>query len=238
MRRHYKILLVSLGALLVLSGCYQQPGLVEDTSYNRTKTGVALGALTGAVIGYNSGKHRSKDAVIGGLLGAAVGGAIGYSLDEQANEVARALGTHVNNDPLAALDPNNDIVVSKHPYYVKIMFRDRMMFATDSAELQPSAKRKVLKLAQLLKRYPQTIVGVAGFTDDRGSFEYNLRLSERRALAVARLLTVNGRRPYVKGCSKLKPLVPNTNARNRALNRRVEVYLFADPNHMVDPCKA
>ena len=229
----------ALGLLLLLQGCYKEPGLVEDTSYDRTKTGAALGALTGAIVGYNTkGHHKGERAAIGALLGAALGGAAGYSLDQQANEVARALGTRVDNDPLAAIDPENTIVVSKHPGYVKIMFRDNMMFATDSDKLQPSARKKVLKVAKLLERYPQTIVGVAGFTDDRASYAYNLKLSERRAMNVAKLLTVNGRRPYVKGCSESKPLVPNTNARNRALNRRVEVYLFADPNRMVDPCKS
>jgi outer membrane protein OmpA-like peptidoglycan-associated protein len=229
--------LVTVAFVATLSGCYRQPGLVEDDSYDRTKTGAALGAVTGAIIGYNSGDHESKDAILGALAGAALGGAIGYSLDEQANEVARALGTHVNNDPLAAIDPQNDIVVSKHPTYVKIMFRDKMMFATDSDELQPSARKKVEKVARLLQRYPQTIVGVAGFTDDRASYEYNLDLSKRRALHVAEILTVGGHRPYVKGCSESKPLVPNTSARNRALNRRLEVYLFADPNRMIDPCR-
>jgi len=224
-------------AMLLLSGCYNQPGLVEDQSYERTKTGVLTGALAGAAIGYNTkGHHKGKRAAIGALLGAAVGGAVGYSLDEQANEVARALGTRVNNDPLAAIDPENDIVVSKHPTHVRILFRDKMMFATDSATLQPSARRKVEKVAYLLRNYPQTIVGVAGFTDDRGSYEYNLRLSERRARSVANLLAVNGR-PYIKGCSYQKPLVPNTNARNRAINRRVEVYLYADRNAMTDPCR-
>jgi outer membrane protein OmpA-like peptidoglycan-associated protein len=235
-KKHYKTLLTATASAVLLSGCFQQPGLVEDDSYDRTKAGAALGAVTGAIIGYNSGDHDSKDAILGALAGAALGGAAGYSLDQQANEVARALGTRVNNDPLAAIDPENDIVVSKHPAYVKIMFRDKMMFATDSAQLQPSARKKVEKVAQLLKRYPQTIVGVAGFTDDRASYEYNLKLSKRRAQSVARLLSINGRRPYIKGCSESKPLVPNTSARNRALNRRVEVYLFADPNHMVDPC--
>jgi len=232
-----KSLLGATAAMLLLSGCYNQPGLVEDQSYERTKTGVLTGALAGAAIGYNTKGHdKGKRAAIGALLGAAVGGAVGYSLDEQANEVARALGTRVNNDPLAAIDPENDIVVSKHPTHVRILFRDKMMFATDSATLQPSARRKVEKVARLLRNYPQTIVGVAGFTDDRGSYEYNLRLSERRARSVANLLAVNGR-PYIKGCSYQKPLVPNTNARNRAINRRVEVYLYADRNAMTDPCR-
>jgi outer membrane protein OmpA-like peptidoglycan-associated protein len=231
-----KPILAATLAAFMLGGCYNQPGLVEDTSYNRTKTGAATGALAGAAIGYNTGSRDSKSAIIGGLLGAALGGAVGYSMDQQANEVARALGTGVNNDPLAALDPNRDIVVSKTNNYVKIMFRDRMMFATASSRLQPSARAKVQKVGQVLANYPQTVVGVAGFTDNVGSYSYNLDLSKRRASSVSNLLSVNGR-PYTKGCSYNKAIAPNDSARNRALNRRVEVYLYADRNRMSDPCR-
>ncbi len=232
-----KTILAATAALFLLTGCYSDPGLVEDTSYDRTKTGALAGALAGAAIGYNTkGHHKGERAAIGALLGAALGGAVGYSLDEQANAVARALGTGVNNDPLAALDPNHDIIVSKHPDYVKIMFRDKMMFKTNSDRLQPSAKIKVQKVGRVLASYPQTIVGVAGFTDNTGSYNYNLALSERRARSVANLLTMNGR-PLIKGCSWQKPIAPNTSARNKALNRRVEVYLYANSNRMTDPCR-
>ncbi|EIF50490.1 MULTISPECIES: OmpA family protein [Sulfurovum] len=223
-------------AAFMLGGCYNQPGLVQDESYDRTKTGVAAGALAGSMIGYNTGKHDAKSAIIGGLLGAAVGGAIGYNMDQQANEVARALGTGVNNDPLAALDPRRDIVVSKYNNYVKIIFRDRMMFATGSSKLQSNARYKVQKVAQVLRNYPQTVVGVAGFTDNVGSYQYNLGLSQRRAATVSDILAVNGR-PYTKGCSYNKAIAPNNSAENRALNRRVEVYLYADRNRMSDPCR-
>jgi outer membrane protein OmpA-like peptidoglycan-associated protein len=231
-----KPILAATTAAFMLGGCYNQPGLVEDESYNRTKTGAATGALAGSVIGYNTGSHDAKSAIIGGLIGAALGGAVGYNMDQQANEVARALGTGVNNDPLAALDPNNDIVVSKTSSYVKIMFRDRMMFAVDSSRLQPSARTKVQKVGQLLANYPQTVVGVAGFTDNTGSYDYNLGLSQKRAASVANLLAMNGR-PLTKGCSYNKAIVPNDSAKNRALNRRVEVYLYADRNRMTDPCR-
>jgi outer membrane protein OmpA-like peptidoglycan-associated protein len=223
-------------ATIMLVGCYQEPGLVEDNSYDRAKTGALLGAIAGAAIGHNQGHHHRRNAVIGGLLGAAAGGAIGYSLDQQANEVANALGTGVNNDPLAALDPNRTIVVSKHQGYVKIMFRDRMMFATNSSRLQSHAKAKVQKVAQLLQRYPQTIVAVAGFTDDQGSYQYNQKLSDKRAKSVANMLNVNGY-PATKGCSESAPIAPNNSATNRALNRRVEVYLFANQDVMIDPCQ-
>jgi outer membrane protein OmpA-like peptidoglycan-associated protein len=188
------------------------------------------------MIGYNTGKRDAKSAVIGGLLGAALGGAVGYSMDQQANEIANALGTGVNNDPLAALDPNNNIIVSKNPNYVKIMFRDRMMFASNSATLQSRARAKVETVGQLLANYPQTVVGVAGFTDNDGSFEYNQQLSQKRANNVGNLLAVNGK-PFTKGCSYDKAIVPNTSASNKALNRRVEVYLYANQNKMSDPCR-
>lgn len=231
-----KSILVASAAALLLAGCYKDPGLVEDGSYNRTTTGAVGGALAGSVLAYNTGSRDSKSAIIGGLLGAAVGGAIGYSMDEQANEMARALGTGVNNDPLAALDPNKTIIVSKHSNYVKIMFRDRMMFATNSSTLQPSARSKVNKISQLLTKYPQTVVGVAGFTDNTGSYNYNQKLSQRRANSVANLLSRNGR-PLTKGCSYNKALVPNNSAKNKALNRRVEVYFYSDKKKMSNPCR-
>lgn len=231
-----KPVFTSAVAILMLGGCYNQPGLVQDESYDRTKTGAATGALAGAAIGYNVGGYDAKSAIVGGLLGAALGGGIGYSMDNQANEIARALGTGVNNDPLAALDPNNDIIVSKTPTYVKIMFRDPMMFSSDSAILQARAKAKVQKVGQLLANYPQTVVGVAGFTDNEGSYEYNQELSQRRANTVGDLLAANGR-PLAKGCSYDKAIVANDSARNKALNRRVEVYLYADRNNMSDPCR-
>jgi len=223
-------------ATFMLTGCYNEPGLVQDSSHSRTATGVASGALAGSMIGYNTGHYDAKSALIGGLIGAAVGGAIGYSMDQQANEIAAALGTGVNNDPLAALDPKREIIVSKTNAYVKIMFRDPMMFATDSARLQSHARSKVNKVGQLLSRYPQTTVAVAGFTDDQGSYQYNQRLSEKRANTVAGMLAVNGY-PMVRGCSYDKALVPNDNSRNRGLNRRVEVYLYSDKNKMADPCQ-
>lgn len=235
MNKSVKVL-TSTVAIFMLTGCYNQPGLVQDESYDRTKTGALAGAVTGALVGYNTkGSHKGRRALIGGLLGTVAGGAIGYTMDQQANEIARTLGTGVNNDPLAALDPNKDIIVSKTNTHVKIMFRDRMMFSTGSSKLQFNAKYKVEKVAQLLQKYPQTVVGVAGFTDNRGSDTYNQGLSERRAHTVAKILAVHDY-PKTKGCSYSKSIAPNNSITNRALNRRVEVYLYANTTKLSDPC--
>jgi outer membrane protein OmpA-like peptidoglycan-associated protein len=229
----FKPMLITTVTAFMLNGCYNQPGLTEDHSYNRTKTGAIAGAIAGAVTGYNTkGHHKNRRAAIGALAGAAIGGGAGYMLDKQANEIAQALGTGVNNDPLAALDPNKHIIVSKTNTYVKLMFRDPMMFATGSSVLQGRARAKVQTVAQLLNNYPQTVVGVAGFTDNRGGYDYNKQLSKRRAVSVANILG-GGR---TKGCAYDKPIAANNSASNMALNRRVEVYLFSNANNMTDPC--
>ncbi len=226
-------MLAATVATFMLSGCFNQPGLTEDGSLNRTKTGALMGAIAGAVTGYNTkGNNKKRRAAIGALAGAAIGGGAGYLLDRQANEIARALGTGIDNDPLAVLDPNKTIIVSKTDDYVKLMFRDPMMFATGSAVLQANAKSKVNTVANLLRNYPQTIIGAAGFTDNVGSYASNQKLSKQRALSVANLL--GG--AQTKGCSYSKAIAPNDTAANRALNRRVEVYLYQDRNVMSDPC--
>jgi len=225
--RSYKSVVAIGITLFIFNGC-------TEVGPN-TQAGTAIGAASGAVLGGIIG-GSGRDMAIGAALGAVAVGAIGYNMDKQANDIARSLGTGVNNDPLAYLDPNQDLIVSNNGKYVKIMFRDPMMFASASARLQPNARYKVQKVGQLLANYPQTVVGVAGFTDNQGGYEYNLDLSQRRAATVANLLSRNGY-PRTKGCSFDKAIAPNNSARNRALNRRVEVYLYANQSNMTNPCR-
>ena len=231
--------IAAVSALLMNSCALQNQSLVRDNSNARTKNGALIGGLVGAFIGASKSKNKLKGAVIGGTAGAVVGAGTGYILDQQANEVADALGTGLSTDPLAAIDPSRSIVVTKSDKFVKIMFRDAMMFPFNSDKLRPSAQLKVSKLAAVLQRYPKTVVQVAGFTDSKGSYSYNYNLSVRRAQSVANVLKSFGlhNRIYVKGCSYNKPLVPNKTEQQRALNRRVEVYLYNNPSDAVDVCR-
>ena len=66
---------------------------------------------------------------------------------------------------------------------------------------------------------------IAGHTDSRASDEYNIRLSERRANAVAQVgKSVGARIADVRAYGERDPAVPNTSAANMAKNRRVEIY--------------
>ena len=237
-----KPIIVSTLTTLMLAGCVNggMPTITNaDGSTNNTQTGAIIGGLLGAVVGGSTANHGGKRVLIGGALGSAVGAAIGYSLDQQAAEVAQVLNTNVNNNPTAEQNVDNDLIVSNTDKYVKIMFRDDMMFATNSATPTPSAQAKIAKLTPVLQKYQNTIIQTVGHTDNRGTLQYNQRLSEERASSVGNTIHTSGvQNPvYSKGCSFSKPIAQNTSPTNMALNRRVEVYLYPNQESVIDPCR-
>ena len=177
----------------MLTGCAQKTGNQTYDNNQNAIIGTTVGALAGIVLGNNiGGGNKSRNKVIGAVAGAAIGGAIGYSMDNQAKEVAESLNTNVNNNPNAVLDPNQDLIVSNTDNYVKIMFRDDMMFETNSANPTYSAGNKISKIRPVLEKYPNTLVQVVGHTDSRGSYEYNLSLYEKRDTNVGNIINSLG----------------------------------------------
>ena len=236
----FKILLSSLVAAAMITGCTSTTGNQTFDNNQKAIIGTTIGALAGIALGNNvGGGSKSRNKVIGAVAGAAIGGAIGYSLDKQAKEVADSLNTNVNNNPNAALDPNQDLIVSNTDNYVKIMFRDAMMFETNSATPTMSANAKIKKVTSVLEKYPNTLVQVTGHTDSRGSYTHNKKLSEQRASNVGNIIYTTGVKNQIfsKGCSFDKPVASNSNSTNMALNRRVEVYLYPNAQSVIDTCK-
>jgi outer membrane protein OmpA-like peptidoglycan-associated protein len=82
-------------------------------------------------------------------------------------------------------------------------------------------------------------VGIEGHTDDVGTAEANMSLSQRRAQSVAVWLTRHGidaGRIEARGYGNTHPIVPNSSSSGRAANRRVEFHILApSPNNSVDP---
>ena len=231
-------LLAPLLILPLLSGCVAQ--MPDTVKGEKTQSGAAIGAVAGALLGAVTSKnHKGKNAAIGAAAGASIGGLIGYNMDKQAAEVARALDTKVDNSPGAELNVNQDIIVTNNDKFVKITFRDAMMFPTNSAVLTPSANRKISKLVTILQNYPTTLIQVVGHTDNRGTHTHNQSLSQRRAASVADIITRSGinNSLYKKGCSFDKPVAPNTNSTNMSLNRRVEVFLYPSQEFVIDQCR-
>lgn len=111
-----------------------------------------------------------------------------------------------------------------------IRIREDGSFPAGSAFLQPKFRPLVKKIANLVKDVPG-IIRVSGHTDDKPIeselYRSNWDLSAQRAVSVAQEMEkVKGFDPMrmrVMGVANTEPMVPNNSAKNRALNRRVEL---------------
>jgi len=101
-------------------------------------------------------------------------------------------------------------------------------FATNSADINDSFYPVLNSVTLVLGEYDQTLVQVAGYTDSTGSFEYNQRLSERRAQSVGGYLSsrsITPARVQTIGMGESDPVANNHTPEGRQLNRRVELIL-------------
>jgi outer membrane protein OmpA-like peptidoglycan-associated protein len=85
------------------------------------------------------------------------------------------------------------------------------------------------KVAKLMTDYPELNLEVAVYTDDLGSAEYNLRMSQTRAQLLVDYLISAGMerdRLIAKGYGETQPVASNARERGRRLNRRIEIFTY------------
>jgi len=104
------------------------------------------------------------------------------------------------------------------------------LYEYDSAELKPDAVEQLQKLAELIRRNPNSTFSIEGHTDSFGSQQYNMDLSLRRAESVKTWLVANmsiaPERIQTKGFGNLHPIVPaGKSVEEQAPNRRVEIII-------------
>ncbi len=182
---------------------------------NNAKTGALVGGALGGLFGLSRDGDAPAETIIGAAVGAAIGGAIGDILDKQAAELRNDLG----NDQVKIVNTGSELIVT--------MPQD-ILFAVDSAEVQPGLRGDLAVLANNLQRYPDSVVQVVGHTDNTGAATHNQALSTRRAAAVSGILAANGVPQYrlqAIGRGEDAPIASNLNEEGRALNRRVEIII-------------
>jgi peptidoglycan-associated lipoprotein len=69
---------------------------------------------------------------------------------------------------------------------------DRIYFIVDTSTLTPEAQETLRRQAAWLRQYPNVTVQVEGHSDERGTREYNISLSARRATATREFLIAQG----------------------------------------------
>jgi outer membrane protein OmpA-like peptidoglycan-associated protein len=103
---------------------------------------------------------------------------------------------------------------------------ESVRFDFDRSDIKPQYRETLSRIAGVLSTVKGYSIYVYGYTDDVGSQEYNLGLSERRADAVRNYLVSSGIDPKIltiKGFGKSNPRVPGDTPQARAKNRRVEI---------------
>lgn len=102
-----------------------------------------------------------------------------------------------------------------------------ILFDFDQATIREDSKPTLDEIAKLLKASPDLRLVVAGHTDAKGGFDYNVDLSKRRAAAVTDLLVkrygIAAGRLQPFGVGMAAPVATNQTEAGRAKNRRVEL---------------
>jgi outer membrane protein OmpA-like peptidoglycan-associated protein len=114
---------------------------------------------------------------------------------------------------------------------ITVTFPDGLLFGFDSDQINSVAGDNLRRFAASLQKYQNTRTLIVGYTDSQGSADYNMDLSNRRALSAANFITGEGvdrSRISTAGRGEGEPIATNGSDAGRQLNRRVEVAIYAD----------
>jgi outer membrane protein OmpA-like peptidoglycan-associated protein len=101
-----------------------------------------------------------------------------------------------------------------------------VLFDFNQATLKPGAKLRLAKVSGIILAYPDLKLEIDGFTDNKGTPQYNMTLSDKRAKAVRDFLVSQGvgtDAVTTKGFGESNPVATNATAAGRQQNRRVEL---------------
>jgi outer membrane protein OmpA-like peptidoglycan-associated protein len=211
------ILPTFLAIALIANSCTSDP-YTGERQVSKTAIGSAIGGLAGAGIGVLTGDNsdeRRRNALIGAGIGALAGGGIGLYMDRQEARLREELrGTGVS------VTRRGDQVILNMP--------GNITFETASSQLAANFVPVLNSVTKVVAEFDQTLVDVAGHTDNVGGQAYNDDLSYRRADSVANYLRgnrVNPQRIVVQGYGFRYPIASNDSEAGRQQNRRVEISL-------------
>jgi outer membrane protein OmpA-like peptidoglycan-associated protein len=208
-------------AALGISGCTSTGSASGKRPMTSMETGAIIGAAGGAVIGAVAyKKNRTAGAIVGAVGGGLAGGAVGAYMDSQKKDLERNLSKEIQSHAAKVQKLDNDVV--------KITMTNQTAFDTGSAQIKPGFYSTMDKIGDVVIRYGKTTLTIVGHTDNVGGAAYNQKLSQERAVAVARYLEskdVNPVRLATSGKGESAPIASNGSDAGRQANRRVEIFV-------------
>jgi outer membrane protein OmpA-like peptidoglycan-associated protein len=205
-----KLLLIGAASALLITGCAtteENPNATKSAGY-----GAAIGAMAGAVIGHQTGK-RTEGALLGAVLGGGLGGVVGHRMDKQQKELEKIAETKRTDQGL----------ITK--------LKSDILFDSGKSDLKPEAKSNINQLAAIMKKYPENVLTIKGYTDNTGSAAVNNTLSQQRAEAVRVQVIASGVPANTVGSVGMGSANPIDSGKSKvslAKNRRVEIEITVD----------
>lgn len=131
------------------------------------------------------------------------------------------------------LDANVTVRMNTQGVFVNI--KEAILFESGSAELKESGLQLLMQLEGLINDFDNDIV-IEGHTDNIISntvlYPSNWELSTARAVSVVRYLSevemINPSRLSARGYGEYSPIASNDTPQNRAINRRVNMFIVFD----------
>ena len=203
-----KISVIIIAMLTIFTGCSSSE---NKNSYRGTAIGAVAGGALGAVIG------KEKGAIIGAGVGGIAGAYAGGRMDKQAKELKAIAETKRTEQGL----------ITK--------LKSDILFDTGKADLKPSAKINLQQMSDIMKKYPENVLTINGYTDNTGGVLVNEVLSQKRAKSVKDQLVATGMQESVMtayGRGSTSPIASNSDANGRQQNRRVEIEVTIDQSKL------
>jgi len=194
------------------------------------------------------GRQEQRGSERGGQSQSTADQQSAQQVQQASDEEAKAAKEQVNDlvkkiaDQLDKQIQDGAIELESLGQQITIRIRENGSFPSGSAFLQPKFRPVIREIGELLMKIPGEIM-ISAHTDNQGIsselFSSNWDLSSKRAVAIAhemlKVPNFDQSRLIVAGHADAKPLVPNTNALNRRMNRRVEILINQGKPQITEP---
>ena len=124
-------------------------------------------------------------------------------------------------EPVPAAEPT--------PGHYKYCITLQGEFDIDQAIIRPEYREEIAQVGDFMKKYPTTTAVIEGHTDNVGSYNHNMDLSQRRAEAVVNHLVekygIDRSRLSAKGFGFTRPIADNSTDVGKQQNRRMEAII-------------
>ena len=148
----------------------------------------------------------------------------------QAAAAPATAATEPVREPVKAEPPLEPVPAAEPtPGHYKYCVTLQGEFDIDQALIRPEYKEEIAQVGNFMKKYPTTTAVIEGHTDNVGSYNHNMDLSQRRADAVVNHLVeqfgIERSRLSAKGFGFTRPIADNATNEGKQKNRRIEAII-------------